>query len=176
MKVRYSYLPEQFADCEDLWQDLRDFVTTGDFTLGKPLAKFEESFAKLIHILDANYFILWGSRDEELLAKEIKNYAPHVHICPKLSIGKLTSLISKLDLVIGPDTGPTHIAWALNIPSITLFGPTPIERAFQTPINTVLSSNSKINHYKLDKNDFSIKEIKVSDVVKIAKELLGVSL
>jgi len=48
MKVRYSYLPQQFADCEDLWQDLRDFVSTGDFTLGKSLAIFEESFAKLI--------------------------------------------------------------------------------------------------------------------------------
>ena len=48
MKVRYSYLSQQFADCEDLWQNLRDFVPTGDFTLGKPLAEFEESFAKLI--------------------------------------------------------------------------------------------------------------------------------
>ena len=48
MKVRYSYLPQQFSDCEDLWQDLRDFVPTGDFTLGKPLTEFEESFATLI--------------------------------------------------------------------------------------------------------------------------------
>ena len=48
MKVRYSYLPQQFADCEDLWQDLRDFVPTGDFTLGKPLVVFEENFAKLV--------------------------------------------------------------------------------------------------------------------------------
>ena len=48
MKVRYSYLPQQFEECEDLWQDLRDFVATGDFTLGEPLTKFEESFAKLI--------------------------------------------------------------------------------------------------------------------------------
>ena len=48
MKVRYSYLPQQFEDCEDLWQDLKDFVATGDFTLGEPLTRFEESFAKLI--------------------------------------------------------------------------------------------------------------------------------
>ena len=48
MKVRYSYLPQQFEDCEDLWKDLREFVVTGDFTLGEPLTKFEESFAKLI--------------------------------------------------------------------------------------------------------------------------------
>ena len=48
MKVRYSYLPQQFGDCEDLWQDLRDFVATGDFTLGEPLKRFEKNFAKLI--------------------------------------------------------------------------------------------------------------------------------
>tara|TARA_B110000008_G_scaffold109800_1_gene112823 strand:- start:2257 stop:3354 length:1098 start_codon:yes stop_codon:yes gene_type:complete len=48
MKVRYSYLPQQFEDCEDLWKNLRDFVATGDFTLGEPLTRFEESFAKLI--------------------------------------------------------------------------------------------------------------------------------
>lgn len=48
MKVRYSYLPQQFFNCEDLWHDLRDFVSTGDFTLGKPLSKFENSFAELI--------------------------------------------------------------------------------------------------------------------------------
>ena len=48
MKVRYSYLPQQFSECEDLWRDLRDFVSTGNFTLGKPLTKFEENFAALI--------------------------------------------------------------------------------------------------------------------------------
>ena len=48
MKVRYSYLPQQFGDCEDLWQELQNFVSTGDFTLGKPLKEFEASFAKLI--------------------------------------------------------------------------------------------------------------------------------
>ena len=48
MKVRYSYLPQQFGDCEDLWRELRAFFSTGDFTLGKPLAEFEENFAQLI--------------------------------------------------------------------------------------------------------------------------------
>ena len=48
MKVRYSYLPQQFSGCEDLWKNLRDFVSTGDFTLGKPLSDFELSFAELI--------------------------------------------------------------------------------------------------------------------------------
>ena len=50
MKVRYSYLPEQFADCEDLWKELRAFVRTGDFTLGAPLDRFERGFAQLIGV------------------------------------------------------------------------------------------------------------------------------
>ena len=45
MHVRYSYLPQQFDNCDDLWIQLKDFVKTGDFTLGKPLAEFNQIFA-----------------------------------------------------------------------------------------------------------------------------------
>ena len=48
MKVKYSYLGRQFANCDDLWRNLKSFVKTGDFTLGKQLLKFEKNFAKLI--------------------------------------------------------------------------------------------------------------------------------
>ncbi len=48
MKVRYSYLPQQFGEIDDLWEELKAFVPTGDFTLGKPLTEFEKRFAKLI--------------------------------------------------------------------------------------------------------------------------------
>ena len=48
MKVRYSYLAQQFSDCDDLWNELKSFVPTGDFTLGKPLTEFEDRFASLI--------------------------------------------------------------------------------------------------------------------------------
>ena len=48
MKVRYSYLRQQFSNSEDLWVKLKKFVLTGDFTLGKELKKFEYNFAKII--------------------------------------------------------------------------------------------------------------------------------
>ena len=48
MKVRYSYLKQQFSNSNDLWAKLKKFVSTGDFTLGKELNKFEKNFAKLI--------------------------------------------------------------------------------------------------------------------------------
>ncbi len=49
MKVRYSYLKQQFSNSNDLWRRLKKFVGTGDFTLGKPLKDFENKFAKLIN-------------------------------------------------------------------------------------------------------------------------------
>ena len=48
MKVRYSYLRQQFSNCDNLWKKLKKFVYTGDFTLGKELKIFEKNFAKLI--------------------------------------------------------------------------------------------------------------------------------
>ena len=48
MKVRYSYLKQQFSNSGDLWAKLKKFVSTGDFTLGKELGVFEKNFAKLI--------------------------------------------------------------------------------------------------------------------------------
>jgi len=47
MRVPFSYLDRQFADLEPYLDDLRQFVRTGDFTLGAPLAEFERRFAAL---------------------------------------------------------------------------------------------------------------------------------
>ena len=136
----------------------------------------KEKFTQVAQAIKKSCIVIWGNDKEKEKAEWMSSESNYIQVMPKLSLDDLKYVIDHASLLIGNDTGPSHMSWALNIPSIILFGPTPIERAFQTPINTVLSSNSKINHYKLDKNDFSIKEIKVSDVVKIAKELLGVSL
>ena len=47
-KVRYSYLPQQFKNTGQLWNKLKKFVPSGDFTLGKELSIFEKNFSKLI--------------------------------------------------------------------------------------------------------------------------------
>ena len=136
----------------------------------------KEKFTQVAQAIKKSCIVIWGNEKEKEKAEWMSSESNYIQVMPKLSLDDLKHVIGHASLLIGNDTGPSHMSWALNIPSIILFGPTPIERSFQTSINTVLSSNSKINHYKLDKNDFSITEIKVSDVVKIAKELLGVSL
>ena len=132
-----------------------------------------EKLAEISKLIDANFLVIWGNLEEKKKSIQIKKISPKVVICEKLSISSLISLISKVDLVIGPDTGPTHLAWALNIPSITLFGPTPgLRNTFSTKINNIIESESRINPNKINKKDFSIKKIKVSDIVKMSNSLL----
>ncbi len=48
MKVRYSYLEQQFAEPGEIFEQLHRLVQSGDFTLGAPVREFEQRFADLI--------------------------------------------------------------------------------------------------------------------------------
>ena len=134
-----------------------------------------EKLAELTTLIDADFFVIWGNHKEEMIAKKIKHLSKKVFICNKLQLNSLVSLISKVDLVIGPDTGPTHISWAMNIPSITLFGPTPGYRnSFISKINRIIESKSNVDPNKIDKTDYSIGEIEVQKILKVSTELLEV--
>jgi heptosyltransferase I len=129
--------------------------------------------AELTNLLDANFIVIWGNNSERFLAEEIKKISPKVKIANKLSLDELISLISQVDLVIGSDTGPTHLAWASNIPSITLFGSTPGYRnTISSSVNHIIESKSDVNPYKLNKHDFSIQEIEVNEIFQVASSLL----
>ncbi|RXI28658.1 lipopolysaccharide heptosyltransferase I [Aliarcobacter trophiarum] len=132
----------------------------------------KEKFARIVNSLDENFLIVWGNEEEKQIADFIRENSK-VSVLPKLDLNSLKALVSKVDLVIGNDTGPTHMAWALNIPSITIFGNTPAYRnTYLTDINKIIKSSFSPNPLKLDKNNFSINEIDEKNIVKMAKELL----
>ena len=169
-----------------LFSDKNYFIKSGTITKHKilliPGASFEtksypiEKFAKFANKIDANFFVIWGNNNEKLMVKKLQSLSSNVQIIDKLPLNELISFISQMNLVVGSDTGPTHIAWALNVPSITLFGPTPGPRnSFETSINKYIESNSKVNPLKINKNDQSIKHISVEDIVKMARYLLKVN-
>ena len=134
----------------------------------------KEKFAKIINNLDENCLITWGNEAEKDIANFVANISK-AKVLPKLDLNSLKAIMSKVDLVIGNDTGPTHMAWALNIPSITLFGNTPGYRnTYITNTNKIIESKSIVNPFKLDRNDFSIKEIDENEIINTAKGLLNV--
>jgi heptosyltransferase I len=131
-----------------------------------------EKFVTISQNLSALCLTLWGNAQEQAKAEWMAKQCANIKVLPKLDLNGLKAVIARADLTIGNDTGPTHIAWGLNKPSITIFGPTPVSRVYQTDINKVIKSHSIVNPYKLNKADYSIRDIDEHDIIELAKQLL----
>jgi len=133
----------------------------------------KEKFLELAEGLNKKVIVVWGNDQELEVATWLSENNKLVELAPKTNLDGLKSIIANADLVIGGDTGPTHMAWGLNIPSITIFGNTPEYRnTYITKINQVVKSDSKVDPYKLDKTDFSIKSIDTNKIIDLAKSLI----
>lgn len=134
-----------------------------------------ERFVEIAESLRQNCLVVWGSKPERLTAEAMAARSDYLTAMPKLTLNDLKALIAEADLVIGNDTGPTHMAWALNRPSITIFGPTPVSRVYQTAVNKVIKSSSAVNPLKLNKHDFSIAGIESGKIADLARTLLAMT-
>ena len=132
-----------------------------------------DKFVKIAQALQQNCLVVWGSEKEREKADWMAAQSATLQVMPRLDLNSLKALIAHSDLLIGNDTGPTHLAWGLNKPSITLFGPTPVSRVYQTDINKVVKSASIVNPFKLNKQDYSINEIDENEIIELAKALLS---
>ena len=132
-----------------------------------------EKYIEIVNSLDANFIAVWHSQDEFIMAEKIKLQKGQVEITRCKNFSELKKIIINSDITIGGDTGPTHLAWALNKPSVTIFGSTPMERnCFITLKNLAISAGKKINPYKIDKKDLSIGMIDSKIVISTIKKLL----
>ena len=133
----------------------------------------KEKFLEIAQRLEKKIIVVWGNQEESDISSWLEEKSEFITKAPKGNLEKLKAIIQGADLVIGGDTGPTHMAWGLNRPSITIFGNTPEYRnTYITDINKVIKSSSIVDPLKLDKSDFSINEIKASEIVEMVKGLL----
>jgi len=132
-----------------------------------------EKYVEVVKSLDARFIALWHSEEERLMAEKLRSLSSQVSIVKCQSFEELKEMIINSDIVIGGDTGPTHLAWGLNKPSITIFGPTPLERnCFITDKNLAITSGSMVNPYKINKQDYSINQIKPEMISSLIRGLL----
>ncbi|MFP6156631.1 lipopolysaccharide heptosyltransferase I [Helicobacter pylori] len=132
-----------------------------------PIERFKELALALENF---QICLLWHA--DEKKATALYHALKHQHdilLLPKLTLNEVKALLFKMDLIIGGDTGITHLAWALQKASITLYGNTPMERfKLESPINVSLTGNSNANYHK---KDFSIQNI---DPKKIKECVLNI--
>ena len=107
-----------------------------------------DKLAEFINIIPEDWkckFLILGSGSEKDLAEELatKFKLDLTNLCGEFDIPNLIGVIDQFDGMISNDSGPMHIAAALGIPQIAIFGATHPKLGF-APLNkrsVVLSSN-----------------------------------
>ena len=93
-----------------------------------PLDRYQELARKLIHELDAQILLIGGPGDVALNQQLEDGLGTQkgavINLTGKTSIGELAAQLEQCALFIGNDSSPMHLAAAVNIPVIAIFGPT----------------------------------------------------
>ncbi|WP_305862837.1 lipopolysaccharide heptosyltransferase I [Helicobacter cholecystus] len=116
---------------------------------------------------EVEFLILFHSypAEAQILAKEGR-----AKLLPLLSLDEVKALVSRVDGVVGGDTGIVHLAWAMQRPSITLYGNTPLKRFELCGEKNFSLSKNPNAQYK--KNDFSIAKITPQEICYTMREML----
>ena len=112
---------------------------------------------------------------EENLASEAEAASEGAAKAMQCSISELIALTRRAKLFIGGDTGPMHLAAALQVPVVAIFGPTDPARngPYGTRSVVLRNAESRTSHARRAAADEGMLEIGVSAVVDAARSLLA---
>jgi lipopolysaccharide heptosyltransferase II len=93
-----------------------------------PLERYRQLVYRLVHELDADVLLI-GGPDDAALTKALQEgldvpKGKVIDMAGTLSFGQLAAQLSACSLFIGNDSSPMHLAAAVGIPVIAIFGPT----------------------------------------------------
>jgi heptosyltransferase-1 len=83
-----------------------------------------KQLAKLLNEKNIDVKCVWGNDAEKKRAEFICEGLLHAQVMPKLSLDEVASLIQGVKAAVAVDTGLGHLSEALQIPTISLYGPT----------------------------------------------------
>ncbi|HEX8816987.1 MAG TPA: lipopolysaccharide heptosyltransferase I [Terriglobales bacterium] len=112
---------------------------------------------------------------EEALANAVKAASAGAATPISCSLAELTAFARRAQLFIAGDTGPLHLAAALKVPVVAIFGPTdPVRNGpYGTRSIVLRSPSSHTSHSHRAEPDPGLLEITPGQVLNAARELLG---
>jgi lipopolysaccharide heptosyltransferase I len=89
-----------------------------------PLASYRDLAQRLNGETGAKILLLWGPGEDQLAKAIREGSAIQPVLAPRTTLPEMAALLRRCRLVIGSDTGPIHLAAALGVGTIGLYGPT----------------------------------------------------
>jgi heptosyltransferase-2 len=93
-----------------------------------PAARFGEVVRALVEQDDAGILVFLGPGEEDLRPALRLPDAPRVHVVTGESLARVIALVARCDAFVSNDSGLMHVAAALGVPVVAIFGPTPVEK------------------------------------------------
>ncbi len=87
-----------------------------------------EGYEGLLSIIPGGTVVFLADKSKISMAERLEKVATKakvVNLAGKTNLTELVALVRGAKVLVGPDSGPGHIAGAVGTPHITLFGPTP---------------------------------------------------
>lgn len=90
------------------------------------------------------------------------------------TLPQLIALLRRVRLVVAGDTGPLHLAAALGVPVVGIFGPTSPARngPYATRAITLRNANSQTDHRRHAAVEHGLQQITTAEVLAAARQLL----
>ncbi|HSG28079.1 MAG TPA: glycosyltransferase family 9 protein, partial [Candidatus Krumholzibacterium sp.] len=88
-----------------------------------PEENFMELARRLSDDLDLRPIVIWGPGEEDV-ADRLVEADKRIIKPPPTGIARLGALIGRLEVLVGIDSGPKHLAVIQGVPTVTVFGPT----------------------------------------------------
>ena len=89
-----------------------------------PLEYFAELADQLVKTYRAKILLFWGPGELNRVQRLQSFMTERSWIIPETTLKQLGALLQRCDLVISNDSGPMHIAAAVDTPTVGIFGPT----------------------------------------------------
>lgn len=134
--------------------------------------------AVLERFYNSSILFSWGNEAEKIAVTGIaKSIGPGARVIDRYSLKGLAALLKKVDLVVGGDTGPLHLAAAVGTPTVSFYrasdGKGSGPRGRQHVVIQSSMHCTKCFRTKCDKDEACRATIKVEAVMRGIEELLG---
>jgi len=139
-----------------------------------PVERYGE-MAKELRAMGFTPMVNAPRKEDEVAAAviEASGGAAEMVVC---NVAGLTALLRRAALLVGGDSGPTHLAAALGVPLVALYGPTdPVRNGpwGAGPMHVLRDAGSVTSHKKVSEVEAGLARIAVEQVVDAVRRVVG---
>jgi lipopolysaccharide heptosyltransferase I len=186
-KVEFRLKPQPQAVDEMRKVLTLNHVNVNNYAVFVPAAMVEtkrwplENFAELADKVYKKYqcsIVGIGTESEKTITQELATLAgvPVINLAGKTNIRQLIALLAGSKIVIGNDTGPSHIAAALGVPMVLIFGftnPSRVGPYGRPQTVAAIDADKRGSEVESTNPAHHIKNITVESVFRIISRQLG---